>query len=849
MKYRYKIGIFGELFEGVANYLAGEGFEVIGIPPDGMLFSSEIPRAIVIDLSNELSREIISKLETNYPEIPRITVAPEGDEIFEDFDPGCYALIRRPFTPMEIVDILHWACDFHGGKSRNSKAVIDDRIKLEIIHRETARKLLMNTHWLSAIFEHLPIGILLVSTEGKPIRANRAFLEMLSLKALPRDESYEKIIEKNIPEFSSKIAQCIESGETSEDIYELADGRYLEIAHIPVTMDARHSGVIISLRDLTDEISNRKRLEGILNVLDDGIAIIDRKFKLVWVNDILSKWFSIPENYLEISCFTAIHKSAKACSSCTVLDSIRDGRIHRCYRRATLSSGEERTFEILTGPVRNESGEIVRVVEIIRDVTPREKIVMQLAQTKERLEDANLQLSRRIDELAMLMELSDALQAVESLEENLHIFLTAVTAKQGCGFNRAFLFLVNETTGKLEGEYAVGPSSSSEAGRIWSELESKPTTFAEALANYRQALESGGDVEVNTIIKNMSYGLDDTKNCLISALTSKESRIFENAFDEPSSVEVATRFQTNRFAVVPLLSMGKPVGVVAVDNIITNAPITEDNIRLLKTIATHAALAIERSILTKQVADQFAKLQSAYQKLRDNQEILVRAERLSTIGKLSAQMAHEIRNPLVSIGGFARNISKHSEPNSKIRKFAEIISEEARRLEAIVSDVLSFSNIVKPQFKPTNLNSLIRSTLEILEDQIQNLNIDVKINLDESIGNVQLDPDQMRQVFLNLFKNSISAMSNNGSLEITTKSSESFVWIDIADTGYGIPEEHHDKIFQPFFTTKSTGTGLGLSITYQLVDAHNGMIWFTSKAGKGTTFHIKLPIGEKIHRG
>jgi signal transduction histidine kinase len=583
-------------------------------------------------------------------------------------------------------------------------------------------------------------------------------------------------------------------------------------------------------------------LSVIVNVFDEGIVIIDRDYNLVWANEAMKKWFNIRKSNIGSPCKNITEGNEDFCRGCTITNTFKDGRPHRSFDMATLMDKRKRTFQILTGPLFNSEGEVVKVFKIIRDVTDRERVVSVLAKTKERLEDANIQLSRRVDELAMLMELSDAMQAVESLDENLRIFLTAVTAYEGCRFNRAFLFLVNREENSIEGRYAVGPSSPEEAGRIWEELADNPTrSFTEALGVYRQAVD-GSDIEVNTIIKDIKFDLSDESNLLVCVLKKRDTRIFNNAFSDPDTWDLGKTLRSDNFAVIPLYAMGNPVGVLIVDNVITLSDITEERLRLVRMLAGHASLAIERGILTDQVTKQFGELQKTYKKLRENQEILVRTEKLTTIGKLSAQMAHEIRNPLVSIGGFARNIAKHSEPDSKVRRGADIILDEVNRLEGIVYDVLSYSKTSQPRPKDTDLNELIKSTLEMIGDQLASDDVEVKTVLADNVGMIGLDPDQIRQVLLNLFKNAASAMVEGGVLEITTKRAGGFVWMNVIDTGSGIPGELKKKIFEPFFTTKSSGTGLGLSISYQIIEAHRGMIWFTSTPGKGTIFHVKLPV-------
>jgi len=846
-----KVGLYGEIYSGFADFLRQEGFEPISL--DSALSSSDTGngtdiRVAVVDFITPNALAIVDKLITLMPQTSRILVMPEGETISSD--PGAFALVHRPFTSIELIDVIRWACDIREVETQiiDEKKEPFERKQLDVLLSDTAQELLLNSQWLNAIFENLPLGLLLFSPKGEVVRANDVLLKTFGLNSIPKNAKCNEIIPWRDTEGDEcRVEKCLSENRTLRDVLELPEGRFLEVIHIPVKTERQVSGVLMIVKDISEEVCISDRFEAAAQVIDEGIAIIDPELNLIWANDVLKDWFDIPDDYSGRPCYEVTRGKGRICQGCTVPDSFADGQVHRSYQKLDLSIGKERTFEVISGPVKNNRGKVIRVVRIIRDVTDREKIIQVLAETKDRLEDANAQLSRRIDELAMLTELSEALQTVESLDENMHIFLTAVTAKQGCGFNRAFLFLVNKENKALEGRWAIGPSSPEEAGRIWRELESKPANFAEALANYREVLK-GGDVEVNRIIKGLKYPLSDNSTLLINVLDTKKTRIIQDASTEPGAADLAGKIHCNTFAVVPLLAMGKPVGLVVADNMVTGSPINEQNLRLLKAIASHASFTIERSLLMDQLSENYEILQETYDKLQNNQELLIRAERFSAIGRLAAQVAHEIRNPLVAIGGFARNIAKHSEPESDIRKYARIICEEARRLESILQDILSYSSFTEPRMKPVSLDELLETSIEIFREETKESNIEVITIFDPNIDTVQLDPDQIRQVFLNLIKNAVSAMPEGGRLTVATRKTGGFVWVDVTDTGKGIPDDVKEKVFEPFFTTKSSGTGLGLSICYQIIESHGGMIWFTTTENKGTTFHVKLPSGEKTFK-
>ena len=228
--------------------------------------------------------------------------------------------------------------------------------------------------------------------------------------------------------------------------------------------------------------------------------------------------------------------------------------------------------------------------------------------------------------------------------------------------------------------------------------------------------------------------------------------------------------------------------------------------------------------------------------LQESQFHLLQAERLSTIGKMAALLAHEIRTPLVSIGGFARRMLRSTPPDDPRHEEMEIIVSEVRRLEKLVDEVLVYSRISKPEYKPTDINVLVQSVMITMRGELQKNSVRVKLDLDSGLPAAETDEAQLRQALFNLVTNALEAMPSGGILELTTRFDEKYLEIGVADTGVGINKENWDRLFTPFFTTKSTGTGLGLAIVSQVVDNHNGSLRFESIPGQGTSFHIRLAL-------
>ncbi len=235
--------------------------------------------------------------------------------------------------------------------------------------------------------------------------------------------------------------------------------------------------------------------------------------------------------------------------------------------------------------------------------------------------------------------------------------------------------------------------------------------------------------------------------------------------------------------------------------------------------------------------------------LRDLQDIknlekkVERSERLASLGRMAAGIAHEIRNPLSSIKGFAQYFRKKFDPDSEDAAYAQVMANEVDRLNRFIQDLLNFAKPQEPRFNPVDITTLMQHTLKLTEPDFREKNIRVEARFDETIPPVMADGDMITQALLNILINASEAMENGGKLTITVrKNHEQSVHIFIEDNGKGISPADLRKIFDPFFTLKSGGSGLGLAIVYRIIENHHGEIEVTSQPGKGTTFKINLPF-------
>lgn len=236
------------------------------------------------------------------------------------------------------------------------------------------------------------------------------------------------------------------------------------------------------------------------------------------------------------------------------------------------------------------------------------------------------------------------------------------------------------------------------------------------------------------------------------------------------------------------------------------------------------------------------ELQEANAELKRLQAELVQAAKMSSLGRLAAGVAHELNNPLGGILLYTDLLLEDIPQDDPRRANVEKIAEQTSRCRQTVRGLLDFGRPAKSTARPVDVNAVLRSALSVLEGQEMFHNIELQWALAEPLPHLMGDPVQLQQAFTNIVLNAVDSITGSGRLTVRTSPAEDGkgVVVSITDTGCGIPEEHREHLFEPFFTMKEHGTGLGLSITYGIVERHNGGIEVVSEVGKGTTFLVTL---------
>jgi signal transduction histidine kinase len=317
---------------------------------------------------------------------------------------------------------------------------------------------------------------------------------------------------------------------------------------------------------------------------------------------------------------------------------------------------------------------------------------------------------------------------------------------------------------------------------------------------------------------------------------------------DQQSVKVKTNYLVKALAYVPLKVGAKVIGVLLVDNKISNTPFTENDIYLLSMLADYAAISISKARLYG-TAKSFNKelerrVEERTAELRAAQEQLVQAEKLASIGQLAAGVAHEINNPIGVILGFAQLMLKRTPEDDPMHKPLATIEREGVRCKEIVQDLLHFAAQREPVLSRVDINAVIEAASELMPHHVNSENVEVVKGFTPNLPPVLGDENQLQQVFLNIMLNAYQAMPDGGRLRIASRADGNEVQAIFADTGMGISQDNLKRVFDPFFTTKEVGegTGLGLSISYGIIEQHGGTIEVASELGAGSMFTVKLPI-------
>lgn len=581
-------------------------------------------------------------------------------------------------------------------------------------------------------------------------------------------------------------------------------------------------------QQLTTEVrATREHLEVITRNAPLGIFSTDADGRIQHINRVLARLLGFAEEALLFDKSVAETPALSQTFLSTAVARVLTGKAPWQIRNLRfMREGERpRILNVHCVPLPKPEGELDGVAGFVEDVTETEK---------------------RSAQLQMLSTVGLALQRALGLDDLLHLILTAITAGPALGFTRAIIFLLDRNRRYLIGKMGVGPANAEEAHRTWENLAREHITLEDFLEKYGKARPATPN-KFDEKVRHQYFALAAKGSIFLQdVLQRKPFRGLPENPDQSACRNVFTALELADFVAVPLVAKDRLVGVIIADNLYSKQVIDHEQIALLELFASQAAQALEKAGAYQRLEMEKRKLEKAYEELQSTHKRLLHSERLATIGNMAAHVAHEIRNPLVTIGGFTRSLQRQLHNPEAVKGTLNIIADEVLRLEKILADVLEFTRLPASIRQDIDLNQIVAEVCALLLNDLQTQRIHLLKHVDANVLPMRLDAVQIKQLLMNLMQNAMHAMPEGGELEVRTELLEQQrVRLLVRDTGSGIAPEVLEKIFTPFFTTKAHGTGLGLTICRQIVHEHGGEISVNSALGQGSTFIIDLPIKQK----
>ena len=597
--------------------------------------------------------------------------------------------------------------------------------------------------------------------------------------------------------------------EMCEDLGAQLKKREVEAVNLSVKNEENEESKI-----LEEQIQEEREIfDNVIEVMGAGLCLIDKNTKIIWANDTLKEWLNLNESPVGGHCSDIYHCDVVGTDKCPAELVLKGKKGHIVQSWVRTKAKKRMCIQHIAIPITNKNSNTDNILLLTVDVTENEKMVHRLL---------------------LLQQFGEITQGTLHLDKLLHLILTCITADYSFGFNRATLFLINKELNVLNGKLAIGPASSEEATRILKEMSDSHNSLTDIVdkLDYSHNI----DTPLNTMTKLLVYSLADAKEVVTLCTKEMKPIIVKDAVKDPRvSNEFRKALGVNEFVCVPLIAKNEPIGVIVADNVYTAEPISDERVNTLTMFVNQASLAIEN-------AETYKSLEDKIDQLTETQQRLIRSEKLAAIGSMSSYVAHEIRNPLVTIGGFAKTLSRFTFTDAKIKVNIDIIIEEVKHLEKILNNITDFAKPSKPEKIDVQLCEIMENTCLLMENYFQEKHITLQKKYETGVPEAPVDPTQIKQVFLNILMNAVESMPDGGKLDVKIKSIDGSVKIYIVDAGKGMKQDVLQNIYDPFFTTKPSGTGVGLSVSLKIIEDHGGTIDAISEQGKGTTMLLTLPI-------
>ena len=726
--------------------------------------------------------------------------------------------------------------------------VKEETKKLEVEIETLTKKLHQlekENKFLQLTFEHANDAIILFNENVEFFQVNQKACELfeLSREDLLKRKLHDFLDLMSKEEVELQEAQLDELGELKNELIVRLDNGNIKHVEYSAVRNPDESGLdICIIRDITarkklEQESNKSKqmYHDVINRAVDGIVVFDREGYFIDVNPAFCSNFAMPKLDLlesKLDDFVEEDFQYKMKNIWTLLDN--HGRV-RGELPVILHTGERKTFEVtITANIYDDY-----YLAIMRDVTEKRNMELQLQKSEERFREMfqhALDAIVLVDNSGVIMRANPAAsRAFElPLDELIHSKLHCFVPRE----NKRVFSIVKQFVAN---------------GEIREELEFHMPNGQRKLLEFtaNKGIIDGFNM---IIFRNVSERRKMEKDLRESE--QKFRKIFDNAMD-------GIILWDNRCNIIDANPNARKVLKLSKEELMENY--LENFIRYnqLQVLKDHwkdcpdsEELSGEVSVEDDggmQIIEYSAKKNvieglhmTIFRNITEKREMedqLRKSDTLTVVGELAAGIAHEIRNPMTALKGFIQ-LLQNSMKDEQYAMYFDVITSELKRIESIITEFLVLAKPQAISYQRKSVTVIMKETLDLLSAQASLDNVQFETSIENGLPEIYCEPNQLKQVFINILKNAIEVMPKGGTVSVLlSKVEEEQVLISIMDEGSGIPEDKLKKLGEPFYTTKDRGTGLGLMVSYKIVEEHNGTIEVNSELGKGTTFHIKLPIG------
>ena len=468
-------------------------------------------------------------------------------------------------------------------------------------------------------------------------------------------------------------------------------------------------------------------------------------------------------------------------------------------------------------------------------------VTAELLEQKGQLQAMGSFLISKTREIRFLHEVNIVLQTSLDLDEVLSVAMTAITAGKGFGLNRAFLLMADKERKSLRGYLGVGPRDYEEAWKIWGEIGQNDLNLREMARNFQETKLLSEKVKFHDLLEKLTISLSDYNHIFNRALREKKPILVTRAFESTEvDLDLAMILGVDSFLIMPLISRNRRIGVMLADNCITHKPITPQDMQLLETFAFPVAFALERASLYERLQVEVDKLTEANAKLKEQQELILKMEKMALVGRITSSIAHSIRNPLMIIGGFARSLLKTVSAPDPNREYLESIVHEAKQLEDVLEEVLSYADSLHPAKDTWDVNQLVANVFGKFREKLDHRGITCSLGLAEQLPLVFIDYKQIAfciRTILNTVMESVAV----DRMSLMTRLHGDAIDIEIRNNGAPPATEAGEGTSTPSALHELSGN-LGLQLCTSILEKQGNPFSIENPPEGGSRYTIRLPI-------